>query len=160
MVTIRQASLDSDDDCKNILRLLEEYSLDPMGGNESLPVNSKENLINEMRKRSTIFVFLAFNDESAAIGLAITIESFSTFACSSILNIHDFVISKDYRSKGIGKKLMNYVCNFAKEKGFAKCTLEVLQGNAPAKGCYKASGFEPYMLSEEIGICEFWQKKL
>ncbi len=160
MVQIRQAVLDSDDDCKNIMRLLEEYSIDPMGGNESLPSNTRVNLINEMKKRSTIFVFLAFNDEGIAIALCISIESFSTFACSSILNIHDFAVSKDSRNKGVGKQLMIYVCNFAKEKGFAKCTLEVLQGNAPAKGCYQACGFEPYMLKEEMGICEFWQKKL
>lgn len=120
---------------------------------------SQKHLIEELQKRSIARVFLAFVEEEAA-GLAICFEGFSTFACRPLLNIHDFAVSPRHRRKGVGKTLMHFVESYAKENGFCKLTLEVLEGNQPAKDLYTACGFEGYELAEDTGKALLWQKKL
>ena len=48
----------------------------------------------------------------------------------------------------------------AREIGCCKVTLEVLEGNHPAKKAYSQAGFAAYELDPEAGQALFWQKKL
>lgn len=66
----------------------------------------------------------------------------------------------NYRRKGVGTTLLFYAEEYAKSINCCKLTLEVLEGNHPAKSAYKAAGFEPYELDPDAGIAQFWQKKL
>lgn len=142
-----------------VVRLLNEYAQDPMGGGEELTTFVKRNLVSELKKRPNIRVVLAFVDEHPA-GLALSIEGFSTFACKPLLNIHDIVVLPEYRGRGLSKRLLAKVEEIARELGCCKLTLEVLEGNPVAQAAYRTYGFTGYELNPDTGKALFWQKNL
>ena len=142
-----------------IIYLLNEYARDVTGGGAELSAFAKDNLIAELRKRQGVHIVLAFVDGTPA-GMAICFEGFSTFACKPLLNIHDIVVAKAYRGRGISKRLLAKAEEIATCLGCCKLTLEVLEGNTVAQAAYKACGFAGYELNPKMGKALFWQKKL
>ena len=98
--------------------------------------------------------------EEIPVGLVICIEGFSSFASKPLLNIHDIVVAKEYRGRGISRKLLAKAEEIATGLGCCKLTLEVLEGNKVAQAVYKSYGFEGYELDPKTGKAMFWQKKL
>ena len=139
--------------------LLNEYALDPMGGGKPLSDFVTQNLALEMSKRDYAFSFICYVDDKPA-GLINCIESFSSFACKPLVNIHDIVVLRDYRGLGISQKLLAKAEDVAREKGCCKLTLEVLSGNEVAKNAYRKHGFSGYELDPQKGSALFWQKNL
>jgi ribosomal protein S18 acetylase RimI-like enzyme len=142
-----------------IVDLLEQYARDPMGGGDGLTERVKENLIVELAKRPNIRVLLAYVNDTPA-GLLVCMEGFSTFACRPLLNIHDIIVSKNYRRRGLAQLLLQKAENIAKELGCCKLTLEVLSGNEAARSTYHKFGFSGYQLDPANGEALFWQKPL
>ncbi len=159
MTEIVSANLANSAHAESVLFLLNEYALDIMGGGENLSDRTREHLIDELKKRDTCRVVLAFVDGTPA-GLAICFEAFSTFQCAPILNIHDFTVAPEFRGQGLSKKLMMKVEQIALEVGCCKLTLEVLEGNTIARSAYSKFGFEGYELDPEMGKALFYEKKL
>lgn len=159
MTEIVSADLSNPQHAQAVVALLDSYASGPMGGNCPLSDFAKENLITEFEKRSTIRAVLAFVDGKPA-GLAICIEGFSTFSCQPLLNIHDLAVAEQFRGQGVGRKLIEYVAQLAKELGCCKVTLEVLEGNVRAHGLYKSCGFVGYELNPEMGKAMFLQRTL
>lgn len=159
MIKIIKADLSNPAHANALVTLLNRYALDPMGGGEGLTDFTKANLASEISKRTNITVILAFDDEKPS-GLINCIEGFSTFACKPLMNIHDVYVDANSRGKSIATKLLQAAEDLALEKGCCKITLEVLQGNEPAKLAYLKFGFDGYELDPEIGKAMFWQKKL
>ena len=157
MVEITLADYQNPKHRQAVVAMLDDYARDPMGGGEALPEETKANLVDEMAKRDYVFSLLAFVDDEP-VGLANCVEGFSTFAAKPVMNIHDIAVIKDFRGKGIAKRLLQEVETLAQFRGCVKLTLEVLQGNEPAKIAYDKFGFKPYQLDEDKGIAEFWQK--
>ncbi len=60
------------------------------------------------------------------------------------LEIHEFGVDKTCRHQGIGTKLINYIKNFALQKGFNHVELDAWAFNAKAINFYKKMGFEDY----------------
>ncbi|MAK90007.1 MAG: GNAT family N-acetyltransferase [Oceanospirillaceae bacterium] len=142
-----------------VLDLLTEYAHGDTGGGEGLPEYSQQNLIAELQSRSNLHVILAFvNDYPAA--LLIAIDSFSTFTCKPILNIHDVIVSAGFRGQGLAKRILAKAEELALIKGCGKLTLEVLEGNTTAQKVYTDMGFANYQLDPEMGRAMFWQKVL
>ena len=142
-----------------VVYLLNEYAKDEMGGGAELTEYAKRNLISELVKRPHAFAILAFVDEEPA-GLAICIEGFSTFACRSLLNVHDLVVARKYRGRRLSQKILAKAEELARERNCCKLTLEVLEGNRIAQQAYRSFGFEAYELDPAMGKALFWQKKL
>jgi GNAT superfamily N-acetyltransferase len=142
-----------------VVYLLNEYATDEMGGGSELADFVKQNLVSELRKRSSIYAVLAFVDNQPA-GLAVCVEGFSSFACKPLLNVHDMVVAPTFRGRGLSKKILAKVEELALDLGCCKLTLEVLEGNKVAQNAYKAFGFEGYELNPKMGKAMFWQKKL
>ena len=142
-----------------VIRLLDEYAHDPMGGGSGLSEYAKENLIPELRKRDSAHVILAFIDQEPA-GLVVCFEGFSTFACQPLLNIHDVVVLADHRGKGLSTQMLEKVESLALKLGCCKLTLEVLEGNSVAQAAYRSFGFGGYELDPQSGKAVFWEKKL
>ncbi len=159
MVNISIADLSNPAHMQATLALLNEYSKDEMGGGSELSDFVKSNLVQALKKRPGVYVILAF-DEEMPIGLAICMEGFSTFACMPLLNIHDIVVSSEYRGRGVSKQLLAKAEEIALNSGCCKLTLEVLEGNSVAQAAYKAAGFAGYELNPAMGNALFWQKKL
>lgn len=139
-----------------VIAMLDAYAMDPMGGGEPIPDAVKENLIDEMAKRDHVFSLLAFDDDEP-VGLANCVEGFSTFAAQPVMNIHDIAVVSSHRGQGIARRLLEEVQTLAQFRGCCKLTLEVLEGNSPAKQAYENFGFKPYRLDDSLGKAEFWQ---
>jgi hypothetical protein len=99
MIGIVKADLNVPAYADAVVRLMNEYALDPMGGGEGLSDYAKANLAAELTKRKTAHVVLALVDAEPA-GLLVCFEGFSTFACRPLLNIHDVIVALPHRGKG------------------------------------------------------------
>ncbi len=144
---------------QDIVRLLNAYALDPMGGGNALPESVTGILIAELAKRPHAFTIIAYADE-VAVGLINCFEVFSTFAARPLINLHDVVVDKPWRGYGISQLMLDKVEALAIERGCCKLTLEILQGNKTAGNAYQKFGFSAYSLDPEMGDAVFWQKWL
>lgn len=142
-----------------VVALLDEYARGPMGGNQPLSDYARANLAAELARRPTAGALVALHDGTPA-GLAIYFEGFSTFACKPLLNLHDLMVSERFRGQGIARRLLAALDDVAARRGCCKITLEVLQGNEPAKALYRQIGYQGYELAGDTGQAMFWQKKL
>lgn len=158
-IQIIQANLSNKAHGQAVVSLLDGYACDPMGGNKPLTDFVKQNLVNELTKRTNSVVILAYEDQ-IPVGLIIAFEGFSTFACKPLLNIHDAMVHLDHRGKGIGKALFDFADKCARDLGCCKMTLEVLSNNKIAQSLYRKCGFEGYELDPQTGHALFWQKNL
>lgn len=158
-IQIIQANLSNKAHGQAVVSLLDSYARDPMGGNTPLTDFVKQNLVNELAKRTDTVVILAYEDQTP-VGLIIGFEGFSTFVCKPLLNIHDATVHPDHRGQGIGKALFEHAEKIARDRGYCKLTLEVLSNNKTAQGLYRKCGFEGYELDPQTGHALFWQKKL
>lgn len=55
-------------------------------------------------------------------------------------------VMPEYRHRGIGKALMNYIENWAKQRGYGKIGLQVFQTNTPALDLYHQLGYQEQSL--------------
>jgi ribosomal protein S18 acetylase RimI-like enzyme len=159
MIEIVEADLNLPAHAEALVKLMNEYAIDPMGGGQGLSDYVKGNLSAELAKRKTAHVILAFVEGQAA-GLIVYLEGFSTFACKPLLNIHDVIVAVSYRGRGLSKLLLQKAEEIAIALGCCKLTLEVLEGNHIAQSAYKAFGFSGYELNPQMGKALFWEKKL
>lgn len=159
MLWIVDADYSDTDHAHAIVHLLDSYASDPMGSNTPLSDFVRNNLVSELAKRDTVHVILAFEQETP-VGMIVSIEGFSTFACKPLLNIHDVIVHLDHRSKGIATAMFSFIEEKARQLGCCKLTLEVLSENKVAQHLYTKCGFAGYELNPEIGHALFWQKML
>lgn len=139
--------------------LLKHYAKDPFGGGKDLDDDAGIKICEELNKRDYAFSLLAFVDNKPA-GLTTCFESFSTFSCKPIVNIHDIVVHQHYRGRGLSHSMLSKVEEIAREKDCAKLTLEVLSNNNVAKASYQTFGFISYELDPQHGHALFWEKPL
>lgn len=97
-----------------VLYLLDDYAKDPAGGGQGLSDYAKSNLISAMKSRSSMFSVLAY-DGDQPVGLVNAIESFSTFACKPLVNVHDVSVLASYRGQGIAKKMITRIADIARK---------------------------------------------
>lgn len=148
-----------------LVRMLDAYAQDPMGGGESLSDFARTHVVAALAARPFAFSVLAFaggvdDDASRAVGLVNCIEGFSTFACRPLINIHDLAVLPGYRGQRIAERMLERVTTIAHARGACKLTLEVLQGNQPARRLYERVGFAKYALDPAIGHAQYLQKWL
>jgi ribosomal protein S18 acetylase RimI-like enzyme len=125
---------------------------DEMGDAEDK--KAEDFLIQKLAAHPTAIVLLAeYGGEFA--GLLIAFENIATFAAKPMINIHDIIVLKEYRGKGVGRLLMSAVIDEAKNRDCVRVTLEVREDNKIARRLYKSMGFKatkPKML--------YWRKEL
>jgi len=141
------------------LELLDHYAQDPMGGGDGLSDYAKLNLVATMREVPGFHGALAWLDGNA-VGLIDCFAGFSTFAARPLLNVHDIVVHRDVRGRGVGQALLAWAEARARELGCCKLTLEVLSNNTRAMRSYEQAGFAPYVLDPAAGHALFLQKYL
>lgn len=158
-IEVTQADYQNSRHARELVRLLEAYALDPMGGGHGLSEFAKDNVVENLARLPDAFSVLAFS-AGQAVGLVNCFVGFSTFLCRPLVNIHDLVVLEEFRGRGIGRLMMTYVERLARERGCCKLTLEVLEGNRDAQTLYRNLGFAGYQLDSKNGHAMFWQKSL
>lgn len=157
--TVIKADLSLPDHQRQILDLLNGYSMDMFGDGKPLSATARADLIPRLQQHPTTRIFIAYQDGAPA-GIAICFLGFSTFAARPLLNIHDYFVSPAYRGKSVGRILMQEVERHAREEGCCKLTLEVLENNRRARSVYAAAGFERATYVPEAGSSFFLTKPL
>jgi GNAT superfamily N-acetyltransferase len=166
-----EADLFAEWDGIGLLEMLDHYAQDTMGGGEPISDHVREHLIPELQARSkTTHVFLvrkrkdgsqlSRKDTDEVCGLAVSFDGFSTFYCRKLLNIHDFAVKQSHRRKGLGSMMLMEITQFCRANNYCKITLEVLDGNHPARKLYSEMGFAAYELDPVMGKAMCWQKVL
>lgn len=95
-------------------------------------------LILEQPSRGRIFVL---RNESRIIGMINLLITISTAEGGFVLLLEDLVIARDHRGHGYGRQLLDYACDYAREKGFLRITLLTDKPNTAAKEFYERHGF-------------------
>ena len=145
-------------DAAALVQLLDAYAQDPAGGGEPLSDFAKDNLAVSLSQRAA-FSIIAVAD-GRPVGLVNCLEGFSTFACQTLVNVHDVAVVADFRGHGVGRVMLELAEREALRRGACKLTLEVLSNNLPARTLYERMGFADYQLSPDMGSACFMQKWL
>ncbi|MDR0613423.1 MAG: GNAT family N-acetyltransferase [Dysgonamonadaceae bacterium] len=125
---------------KAVATLMNAYINDEMGGGKPLDENGQIRLVEGLEKHPKSVVILAETD-GVFSGLLTAFENFATFSVCPMLNIHDIIVLKEYRGKGIGRKLMQAIAAEAEKRGCGRITLEVRVDNVNAQKLYRSEGF-------------------
>ena len=158
-LTIVRADYDDPKHAADIVTVLRSYAMDPMGGGEDLSAEVQAALVSGLRATPAASSLLAYIGDEA-VGLANLMTTFSSFGAKPLINIHDIAVIKTHRGAGVGRRLFDEIHKIAHEAGACKVTLEVLEGNEPAKALYASLGYGDYVLDPQMGKAMFWQKRL
>lgn len=142
-----------------LVNLLDGYASEPEGGGVPLTPAVRAGLPEALADRPHAFSVLAFAGDEP-VGLINCFEGFSTFACRSLVNVHDVVVLPAFRGQRIVQKMLARVEEEARRRDACKLTLEVLQNNEAALRAYLREGFALYQLDPTFGNAMFMQKKL
>ena len=156
-IDVIQADYHNPNHGNDLVKLLNGYAQDPMGGGEPLSQYTQDNLVDTLKQRQDAFSILCYVDGQPA-GLINCFEMFSTFKCKPLINIHDVTVDKAYRGLGLSQKMLEKVEQIALERGCCKLVLEILEGNTVAKNAYAKFGFKGYELDPKMGHAVFWEK--
>ena len=138
-VDIIQADYGDPQQREEIPRILNAYASDPMGGGVPLGDFAKHHLVQKLSQLPHAFSVLAYVDGAPA-GLVNCFEGFSTFACQSLVNIHDVVVLEKFRGLGLSQDMLQKVEAIARDRDCCKITLEVLSNNTIAQKAYAKFG--------------------
>jgi len=142
-----------------LLGLLDEYACTPEGGGHPLAAEVKAALCEVLAARPHYAGWLAFAS-GQPVGLINCFEGVSTFRARPLLNVHDIVVTANFRRRGIASALLRQAELHARATGCCKLTLEVLEGNRSAIAAYAAAGFQAYQLDPAMGRAMFFEKML
>lgn len=97
-------------------------------------------LILENPQMGQLFVI---RDGATVAGMANALITVSTAEGGRVLLLEDVIVSCDYRGKGLGRRLVEHVCDWARDQGITRVTLLADRENQPALNFYRNLGFEP-----------------
>lgn len=149
-----QVDLNNEVHCEHLLRLVNDYMADGIGLGEPMPDHLGPKIIEGLKKHlGYVGFFVQVGDDFAA--LANCNLNFSTWKAKPLINIHDFIVSPDFRKQGVGLFLLDKIADYASKEGYCRINLEVSHDNYKAQNLYKKAGFKE---------CEppnyFWEKRL
>jgi len=145
-IEIREADLADAADAGALLRILDSYARDDVGGGVPLSAEVRQRLVPALREVPQRLVLLAAVD-GVYVGLATCFYGFSTFSARPLLNVHDLAVLPEHRGRGVGRALLTAAEAHARRRCCAKLTLEVREDNARARGLYESFGFGDFELA-------------
>ena len=130
-ITIRQSQKK---DMPKVLEYIQELATYEKEPDEM--VNTVENLEKNGFGENKVFDCIVAEIENNVVGFALYYTGYSTWK-GRTLYLEDFLVSEDYRGKGIGKLLFNQVILEAKKRGVKRMDWQVIDWNDPAINFYK-----------------------
>lgn len=102
-------------------------------------------------KNTPVFVCVQGGKIAGYVFCRIIMEDAPSKAKITTLYIDDLCVDESLRSRGTGKKLFAFACDYAKSIGAYNLTLHVYSRNERAEGFYRAMGLVPqYTALEKI----------
>jgi ribosomal protein S18 acetylase RimI-like enzyme len=139
-IEIIPCDFDNPSHCQALVSLMNEYIADKMGDGIPYSEDQKEALVEGLRRHESKLIVLAKAGERF-VGLTNCFVNFATFTVKPFVNIHDVIVTNDWRNKGLGRLMLSSVIEKARELGCSKVTLEVREDNDNAKHLYNSLGF-------------------
>lgn len=140
---IRDAKLEDPADGAALVEIIDSYARGPGGQRAPLTEEARSGLVKGLLDHPCATALLAVG-EGRAVGAAVCVWGFSTFAGRPCVNIHDLAVLPEYQGRGVGSQLLQEVERRAKERGCCKITLEVHDTNRDARRLYERAGFGPW----------------
>jgi GNAT superfamily N-acetyltransferase len=81
--------------------------------------------------------------DGRVIGMANALISVSTALGSAVALLEDVIVQREYRGQGLGRRLVEQVCAWAKSQGMVRVTLLADKDNSAALAFYETLGFAP-----------------
>ncbi|MDN3585439.1 GNAT family N-acetyltransferase [Pedobacter aquatilis] len=137
------------DDCQRLLELINELAVYEKAP-EEVTVSLAHFVDSGFGKNPVWKAFVAEVDDKV-VGFALYYTRYSTWkGCR--LYLEDFIVTEDFRGKGIGKILFETVINEAKNGNYSGMVWQVLDWNEPAINFYNkyAANFEADWLNASL----------
>jgi ribosomal protein S18 acetylase RimI-like enzyme len=139
-IEIISCDFDNPAHCTALVNLMDEYIAHKMGDGIPYTAEQKVMLVEGLKNHASKLILLArVNDRY--VGLTNCFINFATFTVRPFINIHDVIVTSDWRNKGLGRLMISRVIEKAGEMGCSKVTLEVREDNHNAKHLYNSLGF-------------------
>ncbi len=103
---------------------------------------TEEKLENSLFKENPDAEVLLAYLNNKPIAIAIFFHNYSTFLAKKGLYLEDLFVLEEYRKKGIGKKVLQYLAKLAIERDCGRFEWAVLDWNTPAINFYRNIGAE------------------
>jgi len=130
-ITLRVAQKE---DCPRLIELVNELALFEKAP-EEVTVSLQEFEDSGFGNNQVWKAFVAV-DNDVIIGFALYYIRFSTWKGRRVY-LEDFIVTEEYRGKGVGKLLFEKIIQETKELGYSGMVWQVLGWNEPAIGFYK-----------------------
>jgi GNAT superfamily N-acetyltransferase len=78
--------------------------------------------------------------DDKAVAYIIYFFTYSSFLAQSTLYLEDIFVLQEYRRRGIGEKMFNFIRQIAKREGCGRIEFAVLKWNTSAQEFYKKNG--------------------
>lgn len=98
-----------------------------------------EHWLFDEKKAEVVFVV----DEDKKVGFALFFHNFSTFLGRAGIYLEDLYVDPDYRGRGYGKALLEFLRKTAKDRGCGRLEWSCLDWNTPSIEFYKSMGAVP-----------------
>jgi ribosomal protein S18 acetylase RimI-like enzyme len=140
-IVIEEADLAQPPTAASLVEIIDSYARGPGGQNAPLSAHARAAMADGIRSNPSAMVLLA-RDGDEAVGAAVCVWGFSTFAGRPMINIHDIAVLPERQGAGIGRALIEEVEKRARQRDCCKITLEVHDTNEGAKQLYRRMGFQ------------------
>jgi len=89
--------------------------------------------------------FLAYDDTDQPVGVITLVECFAIYAAGSCGIINELYVAPEYRSRGVGKMLLDEVKKIGPEKGWQRIAVTAPAGEKWRRtvAFYEREGFQP-----------------
>ena len=106
--------------CDQLIQLYNYF-----GENEELNYETFNDILKNILQNNNHNIFLYLDNSNNILG-ALTLITEQKFIHNGkcVAHIEDFIVKKEYRSQNIGKDLMNYAINYAKQNNCYKIILD------------------------------------
>ena len=103
---------------------------------------SKKNILKELLEEKTAYYFIVFNDEIVGNFRIIWDEKLEGLSEEKQVKLHRIYLHKKTQGKGLGKKLLVWLEERAKEKGYKIIWLDAMNEQPQAFQFYKKQGYK------------------
>lgn len=107
--------------------------------------SAKKFILDRFNNKDSFIFSASYNNK--IVGFTQVYPTFSSLQMKKIYVLNDLYISKEYRSLGIGRRLIEHVKEIAKKNDINTIVLETASDNIKAKALYESLGFD-----KEIGM--------
>ncbi len=100
------------------------------------------NYIRARMEKDESVIYVASNEDDQLSGFVQLYPSFCSVALIPIMILYDLYVDQNYRSKGIGRALMNQASKHAKDNGFKRLELSTAITNVIGQSLYESLNYE------------------